>query len=173
MAVIITRIIRRAKRRTAIQRNAFVLRDYVGYPARHQPKRRRIIALAQYRQRFAAKSTDLAIRQNWFQSITHFEAIFMVAGHQQNQDAPIVAFRPNSPFLVELIGEILDGLIVECLDGYHGDLRAGLLLHFEAQIAQPVAGIRIQDVREIAYVTFRPKVLDLLGSQTRRECREA
>ena len=63
---------------------------------------------------------------------------------------------------VEIGGVVLDGLVLEVVDGDDGHLRAGFLFELGAEFFQRVFGRGIQRAREIGYVAGGRDLGDVL-----------
>ncbi len=71
------------------QRDAGILRDDIGDSRGHQQHRAVVVVLPEQRNRLAAKAADFAVRQNRFQAVANFDAVFPVLHRQQDQDSVI------------------------------------------------------------------------------------
>jgi len=145
------------------QLDAGILRDDVGDPCSHQRYGAVVVILPQQRDRFAAKASDLAIRQDRFQPVADFDAVFVVLHRQQDQDSVVRGFAPDSPLLVQGHGVALDVGAVQGIYCDHGNLRLRFLVELLADVIELRDGGLIKDVSEVVDVVGGAQLGDRLG----------
>ena len=113
------------------------------------------MALAQKRQHIAPEATDFSVRQNRFESVPDFGPVLMIVHRQQHHHTAVLALRPHTPLLEELVGKILSAVPFERVDGDDGELCVCFLVQLLAKSRDLLLRIRIDYMGEIVDVTLR------------------
>ncbi len=100
---------------------------------RHEQQGAVVIPLAQERNRFAPESAHFAVRQNGFEAVADFHAIFAVRGNKEDQHAARQLLRSHAPSGREVDRVLLDGFAFERGNGDHRNLRFRFLIDLRAQ----------------------------------------
>ena len=89
-----------------------------------------VIALEKIRAHEATRIAGPRVVDDGFETVADFGPIFAFGGSDEKKDAPIFFFAADAELLVEFVGVLLDGFVLERANGDDGQLCAGLLLEF-------------------------------------------
>lgn len=111
-----------------------------------------VVVLACSRSHGTAYVTHLCVIEDAFEAVSHLDAPATRIHNEDHQDAAIL-FIPHLPFVFKVGRELLDALVViEGLDGDHGNLRVGLMVNLCAQGLKILLYIGTKDSSEVVNV---------------------
>src|SRR5690242_4196116 len=90
------------------KRDAGVLRDDIGHSRGHQQEGACVVVLPQQRHRLTAKSANFTVRQDWFQAVANFDAVFPVLHGQQDHESMVGFLIADSPAFEQIDGVAVD-----------------------------------------------------------------
>src|SRR5579884_1244819 len=125
-----------------------------------------VIAGAKLRAHVAQDAADEAVGEDGLEAIADLDAVLVVLRGQEQEQAFVAALVTDAPLAGEGVGEILDGLAVERLDGDHGDLHAGGLFDAAEVGFERVFGAVVEDMGEIADIALGLQGVGVKGEES-------
>ena len=127
-------------------------RDHIGHAARHEQQSVVVVLTTHQRNGFPLKASHFAIRQDWFQPVSHFNAGAMIPNGIQDQHAMIGGFAADAPLLEQIDRIALDVGTVQGIDGHNGDLGVRLFIDLTADVADLRGCTLVEDMCEVVDV---------------------
>jgi hypothetical protein len=132
--------------------NACVAGDYVSHAGCDQQQRIAVILAPHQRYGFPLKAAYLAIRQDGFETIAHFNARPVIADGVENQNSAIGGPLADAPLLIQIDGKSLDVGTIQSIDGYDCDLCMRFLVDLLTDLFHLRVGVGVQDLCEVVDV---------------------
>src|SRR5271155_928151 len=95
--------------RSAGELDAAILRDHIRDAASQERDARIIISLAEIRDHLASEATDLAVGEDWFQTLADLRPVRVIIHGKEYQDAAGGLFGADAPLRCYVQGIIFDG----------------------------------------------------------------
>ncbi len=133
---------RRSPSRDAVQRDAGISSDYLGYLLYAPGNRLVVVGFMQRRNHGSPDVACLGVRQNAFQPVPHLDAVLVILNREEKEQPSIRTLAAHLPFLFQRYRVIVDRFAVERLDGHHRNLRMRLVIDLRAQCVQRFLSLR-------------------------------
>src|SRR5450755_227525 len=130
-----------------------IRRNDFGNPAGDQQQGVVVVLAAHQRDGFPLKPTDLAIGQNRFQPVSHFDACAVIPYRVKDQHSAVGRFASDAPFLEQIDRVALNVSAIQRIDCDQGDLSVCFFVDLAAEIGDLSCRTLVENVREIVDVT--------------------